>query len=287
MKKKKEKIPEEIRERNLFYIKKLLLSDNYKQDLKEIDDLIEKDAPNVDYNKAVKEFQKKHSIHPYYTIEKLQEIEKALIENDIEKFLELFFHYDPDVDLVPKSKHDSSSYLKFQVKPDAPRYIIHFLIDEYLNRYELTRPKSQKKKFRKEQFLALEIWKEWQKLNLPSRRAFPEIASKLRISVSTVKTRWYKAHEIILGKPYDLNEMKGIKEELKRAARGKADKLCAKCNDPKCYREKEGELEQIPCPEYLKLAYKGSLRERIMPYSKLMGFSDYLESKKYKHLDEY
>lgn len=157
---------------------------------------------------------------------------------------------------------DHTPYIFFGVNLRAPKDIIHFLIDHYLDAYGA----NPKGRFRGESIQALQVWEEWINSGLSGKKGFPQIAKKLHLPLSTVKTLWYRAHVIVLGKKY----VKPLidKEDAKNKA---LELLCSKCKDIQCYKERKGRMERIPCAAYLKIAPKDYTQElltdRTLDYS--------------------
>ena len=174
--------------------------------------------------------------------------------------------------------------LHIKINTETPREIIHWRIDSILDSYlprhivdfmreagrkgftdeEINRTLKEKynyplpkQRFRREQTKALDVWEEWVQSGVSAKKGFPKIAKKLDIPLSTVKSRWYKAFELINQIPYD---PKRGREGLK----GKADELCSNCKDSKCYKESGESLGWIPCPKYIELAGKKYQREKTM-----------------------
>ena len=222
------------------------------QRLIEIDDEIEE--MKWERQKKHKEITDEYSIPIPYSIDELKSIEKG----------ETFFLVEPEeiIDIIKPcscnskicghSYFDKKGYLYFKIKPDAPRDEIFFRLGYLLNAHSV-----KEKRFRKERLKALEVWEVWEKKGLSAKRAFPCIAKELNIKLSTVKTRWYKAYSLIYGKPFNSKETKEI-------LKAEAQDLCTKCQDAKCYKEREGILDWIPCPSYIRSAGKEYLREKVM-----------------------
>lgn len=255
-KKKKEKIPAEIRERVLYQIKKLLLNESYKQDIEELSNIIKKDKGTGDWIKKFIEFRRKYSIFYPYSIERLQEVKEALIKGDGEKLKGLAFRYYPPIRLVPYKKHGRPNdinpfgYLTFEIKPDTPRYIIHYGIDKLLDYHQGLNQKDIKKRFRKESISTLQVWEERR-----SRKSFNQIAKELSIKEPTAKKRFYKAYELLYGKKYNPDYYE--KPEIKKAY---LKKECSTC--------KERETCKELCPDviaFVEQDNKTYLREYLLP----------------------
>ena len=95
----------------------------------------------------------------------------------------------------------------------------------------------------------LEVWDLYDQAGQkPTVMTFKIISKKVGRPLSTVKSQWYKAYEMIFGEVYD-PEIKYTTEEKKT----EATKLCAECpHDAKCYRRGDWS----PCADYLRIAGK-------------------------------
>ena len=102
----------------------------------------------------------------------------------------------------------------------------------------------------------LQVWDLWDEAGQPARQSFPNIAKKLDIPESTVKSRWYKAYELIYDEPYSNNPAKRKNDQIERALQ----ELCLKCTDPIC-GNKHG-AEEIGCPAFERIAGKSLPREK-------------------------
>jgi hypothetical protein len=124
----------------------------------------------------------------------------------------------------------------------------------------------------------LEVWDLWEKAGQkPWQRTFPAISRKVKRKLSTVKMQWYRAHKLIIGKPYD-PMTKYATEEKRR----KADELCLKCrNVNKCYKsdeEKNKRYYWIPCADYTRIAGKEFLTGKMVPLNENIRYDDDIES---------
>ncbi|NIQ14271.1 MAG: hypothetical protein GTO02_07660 [Candidatus Dadabacteria bacterium] len=95
-------------------------------------------------------------------------------------------------------------HIKVKAKPESPKYLIHYLIDDILD--ECVTP--TKGRFRKERIEALEVW---EKRRL--RKPFSVIGNEMGITPDTAKKRFYTAFEILFNKKY--NPAKYDKPEIK------------------------------------------------------------------------
>jgi hypothetical protein len=153
--------------------------------------------------------------------------------------------------MVKKTYEDKKGFFHIKINPEAPREIIHWLIDNILDSFprhimdflreagrkgltngEVTRilkekydyPKP-KQRFRREQIEALKVWEE-RRLRKPYR----QIAKELGIKESTARKRFGRAYELLFNKKYDpadFEKPEVKKEYLKR--------VCTTCNErPTC-----------------------------------------------------
>lgn len=135
-----------------------------------------------------------------------------------------------------------------------PTDVIMAEFGEILSRNKAALKKIQPKQHR-EKWLPLtpdllEVYGLWE--GYEQRRCFVLIAKKLKISESTVKSRWRLAYKLITGKDY-----------TREQATEDAIELCGECKDKReCYKVIEGNMEFLPCVAYLKLAGKNTPRER-------------------------
>lgn len=112
---------------------------------------------------------------------------------------------------------DDNGNIYIKVNTKAQRYIIHYLIDQYLDRYGL-KPDTR---FRTEQTEALRVWEERR-----LRKPFSQIARELNCNMPTVKKRFYRAYQLIYGREY--NPANYEKPEIKKKY---LEKTCATCNE--------------------------------------------------------
>lgn len=201
----------------------------------------------------------------------LEENKNDRISNDANNFLIQESHkmVCPVGGITDKSKKEG--FIHFRINPKISREVIHYLIDMHLNNDAKLEPQKHKGRFRGEQIQALEVWEEWINSGLSGKKGFPQIAKKLHLPLSTVKTLWYRAHAIVLGKKY----VKPLidKEDAKNKA---LELLCSKCKDIQCYKEQKGRMERIPCAAYLKIAPKDYTQELLT--GKTLDYSNSEES---------
>ncbi|OGP65591.1 MAG: hypothetical protein A3K22_03540 [Deltaproteobacteria bacterium RBG_16_42_7] len=211
--------------------KRLLLNEDYRADLKK-------------YNKATTILTKyldtdKYDIVKPYDLKTLEDAANGKIILAAEV-----------CDIVNIMKEDKK-YIYIRIRKDEPKHCLLYYMDRLFDVYLVNKPKTR---FRREQNGALEVWAEWMKLGLSAKKGFPKIAKKLNIPLSTAKSRWYRAHEILFKQSY---EPQSIKEE------GKAVELCSRCKDITCYKDRKI-MDWIPCYEYIRLAGKRYQREKTM-----------------------
>lgn len=174
--------------------------------------------------------------------------------------------------VCPVSQVDNrkKGFVYFRINPNISREIIHYLIDMHLNNDAKLEPQKPKGRFRVERIQALQVWEEWINSGFSGKKGFPQIAKKLHLPLSTVKTLWYSAHVIVLGKKY----VKPVidKEGAKKNA---IELLCSKCKDAQCYKEHKGK-DWIGCAAYLKIAPKDYMQEFLT--DKTLDYSNSEES---------
>ncbi len=112
----------------------------------------------------------------------------------------------------------------------------------------------------------LEVWDLYEQAGKsPARVTFRTVSKKVNRPLSTVKSQWRLAYELIHGEPYDPDAK--YANERTRAA---ADHLCARCpHGAKCYRGGGW----YPCSDYLAVA--GKDREpRTVEFSENIDYTD-------------
>lgn len=273
MRKSKEKTAEEIQKRNQPKAKALLNNPDYIKEIREYEKLLKKQKREKKKSAIreldLEEVRKANKICDKFSLEFPYPLDELEAIADGKTF---FIGGLNEVDIT-QSEPDEEGFLHFKIKAGASRYIIHYILDLLLDSYSSN---DRKRRFRKENIKAFEVWEEWQKSALSVKKGFPQIAKKLKINLSTVKTRWYKSYFLVYRKPYNQNE---VKKQAKKAG----EELCPKCTDVKCYKQREGHMEWIPCAEYLNLAGKEYLREKKMSDEDLESYQDYLSFKNYRH----
>ncbi len=91
----------------------------------------------------------------------------------------------------------------------------------------------------------LKVWDLWEEAGkTPALQTFRNIARETGRPLSTVKSQWLQAYEMINGKKYDPDKKYTTPEKQEVAIA-----LCASCAED-CYREVGGHMEFYPCPEY-------------------------------------
>ncbi len=103
---------------------------------------------------------------------------------------------------------------------------------------ELELETDRRKHFEKRQ-IYYEIW-DMRKKRMP----FSKIAPQLGINEDKAKKRFYKAYELIMGVPFDVEKFKQLpvlKKELK--------KTCLTCGDRECYASLKSKGGWAPCPD--------------------------------------
>ena len=103
--------------------------------------------------------------------------------------------------------------------------------------------KQDRTRKREQAWTHLEAWRLRRQVPIPS---FPEIAKRLRITPAAAKKSFYRAYELIYGKPFDLEAWKKDRAE-------NPFKICVNCP------QRKGRTE--PCPEIFE--EKTSTRESI------------------------
>lgn len=135
-----------------------------------------------------------------------------------------------------------------------------YLERAYLKNAEDSTWSPNNKRDRKEAWFQLKVWDLWYEAGRkPWQRTFRAISKEVGRKESTVKSQWYRAYELINGKPYD--PISKYRTEEKRA---EADKFCAQCPwGMKCYK-KTGDW--IPCSDYVRMAGKEVFSGKIVAF---------------------
>jgi hypothetical protein len=130
------------------------------------------------------------------------------------------------------------------------------LVDKHQKFYEGQKPVKTRLKWLPLADELIQIWDLYQaEGKTPGTVTFKIISKKLKLPVSTIKSRWYTVYEKIYGIPYD-PEIKISTEEKK----AKADELCIQCPyGAKCYRSGDW----FPCAEYMKIAGKEKINNDL------------------------
>lgn len=196
------------------------------------------------------EIRKKYSIAQAYDLDFLRKVkkgEKALLA-------EIVDIVDPRTD----SENNEDGYLCLKIKLNAPKNIIHYLIDTIIDiRLRVYKENGidilgKKKRFRKERTDAMKVWEE-RKL----RKPFKQIAKDQNITVPSARKKFYKAYELIYGEkfnPADYKKPEIPKDSLK--------KECSTCKEkPTC---------KDLCPDVIAFVNQNSayLREKLQKVSK-------------------
>lgn len=152
--------------------------------------------------------------------------------------------------ISPKDYSDCEDYLLLSVDLRKSKDAI---LDNFKKLLDFHLKKKGNRVRIKEWELDLQVWDEWVRSEVSARKSFPAISKRLNIPISTIKSRWYKAYELIYRKKYDL---KAFKEKNKQ----KAEELCSRCEDAICYKGSHAD-NWIGCKAYLNIAGKDYLRE--------------------------
>jgi hypothetical protein len=173
---------------------------------------------NKDYPKEWEKLNKaKQVTNQFFSFPKGES--PAEIENKIRKKYSVAQAYDPDflrkvkkgekallaeiVDIVDPRIDDGNhenEYIYLKIKLNAPKNMIHYLIDTTIDiRLRVYKESGidilgKKKRFRKERSDAMKVWEERE-----IRKPFKQIAKEQNISVPTAKKRFYRAYELING----------------------------------------------------------------------------------------
>jgi len=121
---------------------------------------------------------------------------------------------------------DDGGYMNVRIHPsllaDLPRKEVLYHIDIILALYDSVTDKDRahKRERTKENLLALQVWDKWKAmypLNDPESdpmRDFQIIAKNLNVNINTVKSRWYRAFEIVYLDGYRKGMKKYSREKL-------------------------------------------------------------------------
>jgi hypothetical protein len=225
MKKTKKQINNEITKRFQVKIDELLLNQKYHEAVKSYNESYYEFKKNPNSKNINDTLEKKNKITTDFSFHRFSksELEEIKRIGNLKKWnwdhlpaiTSLMIEYPFSPVYSFKDTFDPKGSINFTIKKDTPRYIIHRLVDEILDRDNNVPLRfSAKKRFRKETLDALKIFEEKR-----LRKSFPQIAGEYNIKESTVKARYYRAYQILFKKkfnPRDFEKPEIKKEYLKR-----------------------------------------------------------------------
>jgi hypothetical protein len=263
-KKKKEEIIDDLNSRLNFKHKETSLREDFKKDTERLRDL--KETHPQKYNLELEKFIVNYGV--YY-----EQHEDELSNFIYDVPLELLGTFNPATGfpsiygMTPeddrafeiafrhlsrmagmKIKINPGNRLVVVIDPNIPREILHFYLDDLLNK--LIKNDKPSQRFRKEKINALEVWKA-----RVQRKPFMQIAKEFGIKESAAKMRFRRAYEIIFDKKYIAKDFR--KPEIKKED---LEKECSTCREKKTCTEL--------CPHvmaYVDQDVKAYLREYLKP----------------------
>lgn len=113
----------------------------------------------------------------------------------------------------------------------------------------------------------------WDFRRPPNSLSFPQIARKTKTGIATVKTRFYRAFELIYNQPFNRDLFKEIKIEKQSLT-----KVCDNCSDRKLCRAKR--VEDL-CPDVISYVMQDQTRRREKQFFDFDALSDHSQYRKW------